>query len=189
MLALAYAAEHVRTVAGLALIGCGTFDEKARTELDRRLEKRIEAETRARLDGLEEKVPDPNQRLRETAELLLPYYCHDPETLELENDVVDAQAHAETWADMLRLQGAGVYPREFWRITTPVLMLHGVQDPHPGRLIRESLARFIPHLEYREWKACGHYPWLERSVKNEFFAVLQDWLAETGRTSATANVT
>lgn len=56
-------------------------------------------------------------------------------------------------------------------------MLHGAVDPHPGELIRASLHEHLPQLEYREWEQCGHYPWLEPVVRDEFMAVLRDWLA------------
>jgi pimeloyl-ACP methyl ester carboxylesterase len=77
---------------------------------------------------------------------------------------------------MLRLQEEGVYPAAFAAIETPVLMLHGAADPHPGEMIRASLEPFLPQLEYHEWAPCGHYPWLERAVRDEFFAVMGDWL-------------
>jgi pimeloyl-ACP methyl ester carboxylesterase len=77
----------------------------------------------------------------------------------------------------MRLQEAGVYPAAFGAITTPVLMLHGTYDPHPGQMIRASLAPYLPQLEYREWERCGHYPWNERFVRDEFFAGLHGWLA------------
>ena len=67
----------------------------------------------------------------------------------------------------------------------PVLMLHGAEDPHPGALIRDSLWPHLPHLEYHEWARCGHYPWLERCVRVEFFALLERWLrAHCGPPSA-----
>jgi pimeloyl-ACP methyl ester carboxylesterase len=77
---------------------------------------------------------------------------------------------------MVRLQEEGAYPAAFAAIETPVLMLHGAADPHPGRMIRESLAPHLPQLEYREWERCGHYPWLERAVRHEFLDVLRAWL-------------
>ena len=43
---------------------------------------------------------------------------------------------------------------------------------------RASLERYIPQLEYREWERCGHEPWRERAVRDEFFAVLHEWLAK-----------
>ncbi len=77
---------------------------------------------------------------------------------------------------MVRLQAESVYPAAFAAIDAPVLMLHGAVDPHPGRMIRASLEPHLPQLEYREWKRCGHYPWLEKAVREEFFAVLREWL-------------
>jgi hypothetical protein len=56
-------------------------------------------------------------------------------------------------------------------------MLHGAYDPHPGRLTRNVLRKHLPQLEYREWRRCGHYPWLERGARDAFFRVLRDWLA------------
>ena len=55
-------------------------------------------------------------------------------------------------------------------------MLHGAADPHPGLMIRASLEPYLPQLEYHEWERCGHYPWLERAVRDEFFSVLRAWL-------------
>ena len=82
----------------------------------------------------------------------------------------------QTWEDMLRLQAAGVYPQAFAAITAPVLMLHGDHDPHPGATIRDSLAPYLPQLEYRQLAKCGHSPWTERFARDAFFAVLWTWL-------------
>ncbi|HTX49979.1 MAG TPA: hypothetical protein VME40_11385, partial [Caulobacteraceae bacterium] len=84
----------------------------------------------------------------------------------------------------IRLQTEGVYPAAFAAITAPVLMLHGAYDPHPGRMIRDSLTPYLPGLEYREWDACGHSPWLESQVREEFFAVLKAWLSRTAAMGA-----
>jgi len=90
----------------------------------------------------------------------------------------DARAYRETWKDMLCAQDAGTYPAAFTAISSPVLMLHGADDPHPGTMIRDSLVPHIPHLEYREWPRCGHYPWLEREAREEFFRAMTTWLRD-----------
>jgi pimeloyl-ACP methyl ester carboxylesterase len=136
-------------------------------------------EVRAALARLDHEAQDPDERLRRKAELLLPAYAHDLITTDLELEGVDARANRETWDDMLRLQAAGVYPQAFAGITAPVLMLHGARDPHPGRAIRDSLAPYMPQLEYYEWQQCGHYPWLERAVRDDFLATLEGWLTLT----------
>jgi pimeloyl-ACP methyl ester carboxylesterase len=189
MLALAFAAAHPDRTAGLVLIGCGTFDEDSRTEFKRELERRLDARAREKLAALETTVVDPDERLRAMIGVLMPVYCQDPVTLDLEDELIDARANEETWSDMLRLQRLGVYPAAFASINSPVLMMHGSADPHPGGLIRRSLEPYLPQLEYRAWEACGHYPWLERAVKEDFLATLMGWLHEVGSTAAATDAT
>ncbi len=151
MLALAYAAAHPQAAGPLVLIGCGTFDNVARASYQATLERRMSQN-----------------------ESLYDYDTEEPEPSEF-----DERAHQETWDDMLECQVSGLYPAAFAAIRSPVLMLHGIYDPHPGRMIRDSLLPFVPHLHYREWERCGHYPWLERAVRADFFATLRTWLATT----------
>ena len=142
-------------------------------------EERTGEDLRRRLDRLPEEIADPDERLRAMGDLTLPIYSHELHDSRLEHLSCDARAHRETWNDMLRLQKEGVYPAAFATIQAPVLMLHGAVDPHPGRMIRASLAPCLPQLEYYEWTRCGHYPWLERAVREEFFAALRRWLVIT----------
>ncbi len=176
MLALAFAAAHPELAGPLALIGCGTFDPISRARLHATIEERMPDATRREMVRLATEISDPDLLLQAQADLLLPLYSCDAIPAEPEETVCDARAHQETWADMLRLQEEGVYPPAFAAIRSPVLMLHGAVDPHPGAMIRDSLRPYIPQLEYREWARCGHYPWLERSVRDEFFATLKAWL-------------
>jgi pimeloyl-ACP methyl ester carboxylesterase len=174
MLTLAYAAAHPKQVASLVLIGCGTFDPDARARLRAVCEDRTDPVLRQRLERLQA-IADPDKRLGAMGQLLLPVYSYEP-IGDLEAEVCDARAHHETWDDMIRLQAEGVYPAAFAAIGAPVLMLHGAADPPPGRMIRASLAPYLPHLEYVEWDRCGHYPWLEKAVRDEFFSTLRRWL-------------
>jgi pimeloyl-ACP methyl ester carboxylesterase len=177
MLALAYAAAHPASAGPLVLVGCGTFDPVARERFKATVAARMDDALRARIAALEREEPDPDRRLAALGELLTPLYTFDPLPGDVGFETCDARGHEETWADMLRLQADGTYPAAFAAIESPVLMLHGAFDPHPGAMIRDSLAPFVRRLEYVEWERCGHYPWLERAVRDEFFAVLRDRLA------------
>ena len=137
------------------------------------------AALRRRIDELQCDVPDPNERLRMTGELILPADSFNLATTDMEIEACDAHAYRESWDDMMRLQQEGVYPSAFASIRVPVLMLHGADDPHPGAMIRASLEPHVSHLEYREWERCGHYPWLEKAVRDELFALLRDWLSRS----------
>ena len=181
MLTLAYAAEHPESTRALVLIASGTFDKLARDKLESTIRAKFDPQLRARFDRLERDFPDPNARYREVGRLLMPLYSFDLISDDTESAVPDyvaeAQASEASWNDMVRLQESGVYPAAFRAIRAPVLMLHGADDPHPGHMIRDSLAPHLPQLEYREWEKCGHYPWLERHARDEFFATLREWLA------------
>jgi pimeloyl-ACP methyl ester carboxylesterase len=174
MLALAFAAAHPELAGPIALAGCGTFNPLARAEYRKRMGTRL---TDALRELLSIEIADPDERLRRRGEALLPAYSYDLSE-QPSPARCDARAHDETWDDMLRLQDSGVYPAAFAAIRGPVLMLHGADDPHPGRMILESLQPFLPQLEYRELAPCGHYPWLERWAREDFFSALATWLGK-----------
>lgn len=176
MLALAYAAEHPEAISCLVLVGCGTFDRAARRSLRETVEARMDDALRRRIERLPQEVADPDEQFRSLGELLLPLYSWDLASTDLELTACDARGFEESWSDMLRLQEAGTYPAAFAAIRLPVLMLHGTTDPHPGPLIRASLAPHLPQLEYRELPRCGHYPWLEKEAREVFFSLLEEWL-------------
>jgi pimeloyl-ACP methyl ester carboxylesterase/GNAT superfamily N-acetyltransferase len=177
MLALIHAAAHPGRVASLVLVSCATFDPRARGEFHACLDRRIDSELRRRLDRLDADVSDADSRLQSVADLLLPAYSCDPEVPALEVDSCDARGHRETWSDYLALEERGVVPAAFASIDVPVLMLHGADDPHPGRSIRDSLAPYFARIEFRELARCGHYPWIERAARHEFLEVIRTWVA------------
>lgn len=179
MLALAHAAAHPASIRALVLIGCGTFDTRSRRLLQTIVEGRRGDDLRERIARLETEVADPDQRLQLIGDLLLPLYSYDLAVANEDLGSCDARAHNETWQDMLRLQMSGTYPAAFATIRAPVFMMHGSHDPHPGRSTESTLRPYLPQLEYREWERCGHYPWLERHVSEEFVQVLREWLART----------
>jgi pimeloyl-ACP methyl ester carboxylesterase len=158
------------------LVGCGTFDLAARARFKATLDGRMDDRLRHRIAALEDEIPDPDRRLAAFGDLLAPVYAFDPLPLDLGFEACDARAHEETWNDMLRLQADGTYPAAFAAIESRVLMLHGAFDPHPGAMIRASLRPHVRLLEYVEWERCGHYPWIERHARDDFFRVLRGWL-------------
>jgi len=188
MLALAFGAAHPGDVSGLALVGCGTFDEAGRDEFRQRFEAALEErpDIREALDRLRTDETDPDRRLAAIGSCIGPLYGSpdvapdDPQDL----GPCDARAHRETWDDMLRLQADGLHPAAFAAIDVPVLLLHGELDPHPGALIAESLRAHMPQLELHSWARCGHSPWLEPDVRDDFVERLRAWLNETAPRTA-----
>jgi pimeloyl-ACP methyl ester carboxylesterase len=177
MLALAYAAAHLEKTGPIVLVCSGTFDLASRERFSINLSERKKDEgARLRFERALQ-ISDQNVRFHELGKQTLELYSYDLATTDQEVDESEPGAGAETWDDMVRLQNEGVYPAAFAAIKSRVLMLHGAEDPHPGEMIRASLAPYLPQLEYREWDRCGHYPWLEKATRDEFYSVLRIWLA------------
>jgi len=179
MLALAFASRHPDRAAGLLLVGCGTFDPRARARLQAALVQRITPELAAQLADLALRFPDEAERLVQWHRISdsLYSYCRAADA----DDPIerfDPKGHHETWNDMVRLQESGVYPAGFASIECPVLMLHGSYDPHPGAMIRDGLKAHIPHLEYEEFDACGHHPWVEEHARQRFLVRARSWLEQ-----------
>ncbi len=176
MLTLAYAAEHPENIGPLVLVGCGTFDKSSR-------EKTVEIRQDRIVDFIK-KHPEYSSdlKLRFDQQVMKWHNMtdnYDPEpdrSGRSEAEQFDMKAHTETWNDMLRCQEEGIYPQSFTAIRSPVIMLYGTYDPHPGRMIRDNLKQYIPHLEYHEFEKCGHSPWIEKYARDDFFRVMCAWL-------------
>ena len=176
MLALAFSAARPDSAEPLVLVGGGTWDRDARERFREIVAERMTGDLRARFDALEDEIDDPDERLAARGELIGRIYHYDPLDLPDESVPADERGHRETWDDMIRCQERGLYPAAFARITSPVLMLHGAYDPHPGTMIRDSLLPHLPQLEYVEWEKCGHYPWMERHARDAFYETLTAWI-------------
>ncbi|QQE13230.1 alpha/beta hydrolase [Planctomycetota bacterium] len=182
MLALAYAAQYPEVVGPIVLVGCGTYSEQTRNILKERIQERIDTEhgLAGRLARLDVEVENPQKRANEKHRLTERLYCY----AKLGEDVVgkvdvefDLRAHEQTWHDMMRMQAEGAYPKAFEVIKSPVLMIHGAHDPHPGIETYELLKQSMPQLDYHELERCGHSPWAERYARTEFFSTMRGWLA------------
>ena len=178
MLALSYARLHPDRVSGLALVGCGTYDAAARATYQRAMREALGDAGRAeaaRLEGDLARAATPEERnalwnalgaLMERAQAVEPL-----ETSAIETDA-DQIGGMETWTDVVRLQADGIEPQGFRTIRCPCVMLHGEQDPHPGRATFDTLKPHIPHLEYVGFERCGHEPWNERHARDAFLVEL-----------------
>lgn len=181
MLSLAYASSYPENVTALVLIGCGTFNTESRDRMNEIIAERLDEETREQLKCLKNDYPDPGERLKIKYELIGKVHDFCPDENDEDDSLIepfDIKAHTETWNDMIRLQEDGIYPAKFSMIKIPVLMLHGSYDPHPGKMIYDSLKPYIENLQYYELEKCGHYPWKEKFAKDQFFKIMIDWMID-----------
>lgn len=185
MLGLSLAARHPDALAALVLIGCGTYDPQSRELFNKRVMQRLDAAGQKRLAALWGKLRaapggEPSNRiLAEVGRLISLASTYAGLENCAANDLpVDYLGHAQTWDSVLRLQEEQIEPRIFRHIKVPVLMVHGAEDPHPGRETRDGLRRYLPGLEYHELARCGHEPWNEQYAKEAFLSLVRAWIAK-----------
>lgn len=181
MLGLTYAARFPESVHSLMLIGCGTFDETSRSIYEVNIKKRMSPELQNRIQHVRDRMSFETDLQRRnllfkefgTIYTRLQSFHAEEDSPE---DVLyyDELGFRETWEDVLSLQEKGIQPAEFVRITAPVVMIHGEDDPHPGSLIYQTLEPHIQNLIYIPIDQCGHKPWIECFAGNRFFDLL--WL-------------
>jgi pimeloyl-ACP methyl ester carboxylesterase len=178
MLGLSYAASHPAAVRALALVGCGTYSSASRAEYERRFEASVGDPGRVRREELRAAMERARSRAeRDEILALRGAFAAEVQAVDLlpETDEpvdADADGHEETWRDVLRRQATGLEPQSFAAIESPVVMLHGDDDPHPGTMIRDTLLPHIPQLEYVGIPRCGHEPWRERHGREPFLTAL-----------------
>jgi len=181
MLVLVFAATHPNLAGPLVIVGCGTWNAETRAEYQATIERRIDDDPNLRraIEQLEaECSADPQAKTIRRYGLIRHLFDFSPSQDEPDPAIgpFDSKAHEETWNDMLRLQQQGQYPAALSAVQSPVLMLHGNYDPHPGPRTRDLLRRYVPQLEYHELPRCGHSPWRERFARDEFFQIMSRWL-------------
>ena len=177
MLALAYAAEYPSEAGAIVLIGCGTFDKNSRSVGVKIREERISEHIAKHPEFADDLNLNLKDRILKWHEMTDTYRAVSS-PIQSGNIEFDEKGFTETWKDMLRCQENGLYPAAFSRIISPVLMLHGAYDPHPGKMIRDRVKLHVPQLEYHEFEKCGHQPSMETFAREEFFSVIHNWLAE-----------
>lgn len=175
MLGLCYAAKYPDRVGGLVLVGCGTFDKDSREVMMQRRMAKMSPGQRKRLDALENEDEQNDKALAALGAMMRDVDSYELMKVDYAIEYYDALGFRQTWQDMISLQEGGVYPQGFRAVTAPAVMLHGSEDPHPGRMIYENLKQYIPGLEFTEFSKCGHYPWLEKHAQGEFYEALLKW--------------
>ncbi len=179
LLALFLAARHNRLSRKLILIGSGVFDAESSAQITPRRLSRLSDSERRRYETimrqLETAPPDQRDALMaEWGSLLDSTDMYDPIATETETLEVQHALFTKVWSDYVALRDQpNVLKNEFSKISIPVTVIHGEYDPHPIEGIRPFLESCIKDIRFFILPKCGHYPWLERLAKDEFYDILR----------------
>ncbi|MPN25049.1 hypothetical protein SDC9_172456 [bioreactor metagenome] len=58
----------------------------------------------------------------------------------------------------------------FRKISCPIAIFHGAEDPHPAAGVIEPLEDMAP--EFHIFQRCGHTPWREKHARERFLKAI-----------------
>jgi pimeloyl-ACP methyl ester carboxylesterase len=125
------------------------------------------------LDDPAAPTSDKNAALARLAGLFTRVDACDPLTLDMEVLEVRHDINQSVWNEARKLRMSGELLELGRRIECPVVAIHGDYDPHPAEGVRVPLSSVLRDFRFFLLKGCGHTPWIERRVRQEFFEMLK----------------
>ncbi len=91
------------------------------------------------------------------------------------DDPVQAQhdVNQSVWNEVTSLRDSGELIERGRAIRCATVLIQGEHDARPGAGISAALAGVVADFRYIALPRCGHYPWLERQARIEFFDCLR----------------
>jgi pimeloyl-ACP methyl ester carboxylesterase len=184
VLALFLAARHKELVEKLILVGSAVFDAENSSRVEGIRLSRLSDEKRRRHEQImyemqSKSLEERSALMKEWGEILDDTDCYDPLTKDLEVIEVQYDIFAKVWPDFVMLRDTpGYLKKEFSKIDVPTMVMHGDYDPHPIEGIRPFLESCIEDIRFHILPKCGHYPWIERKARDQFFEILHNEVAK-----------
>ena len=163
----------------LILVGSAVFDEYHSSLVKENRLNRLAIDDRRRIEVLASRMKgaagkERDAMFKEWADLHFEPDVYDPLTRDLEVIETQPLVNERVWNDFKILRDEpGRLQREFSGIDIPVVVIHGDYDPHPIDGIRPYLSQWIPQTSFHILANCGHYPWIEKHARDEFFRILR----------------
>jgi pimeloyl-ACP methyl ester carboxylesterase len=172
------AARYPALVKKLILVGGGPFEEKYAAGIMEtrfnKLSRQAGLEVKALITALEDPAtPDKNVLFARLGKLMTGADSYEPlcqgsEILEYRYDI-----YKGVWPQAAELRRSGRLLELGKTIRCPVVAIHGDYDPHPAAGVKEPLGRVLKDFRLFLLKKCGHYPWMERQARDEFYKILK----------------
>lgn len=159
MLSYILSSKYPQLVRKLIMVGSAVFDEKYARDIDR-----------IRSERLGDKTDD-------SVESHIKADSYDPMLEQYEGSEFQRDIFNSVWPEAEELRRSGRLLEMGSGIKCPVVALHGDYDPHPAAGVKGPLSRVLKDFKFIVLKRCGHYPWLERQARCDFYRLLKIDLA------------
>lgn len=170
-LAVIYASEF--PVSKVILVGCGAFDEKYLSGMQARRKGKLTRDEENRVD--EYFLQLNRGQLREISDfnrLMNKMDAYEP-TGHDDLDKFDFQGHGMLMDEFRPLRKSGGLLEMLKKIKCEIVVLHGLNDPHPLEGITEPFDKAGIDYTLHTFAKCGHTPWKEIHAKKEFLKLMR----------------
>ena len=183
-LALAYAVRFpVQTIAVLHIAGTGIdprwHDEyrenrlNALSESEREEYQRLRAQREHAEDADGERILDRLRALSNKTDVFDPNRVNDLPSFD--EHPVSHEVNEKVGADWKNYTTDSKFRQSVYKLSMPVLFLHGACDPRPSHFI-ETFASKLSRSTFVSIPESGHYPWIEKP--NEVKAALRQFIVD-----------
>lgn len=171
------AARYPALVSKLILVSSAPFEEQYAASITQTRLGRLKPKERAEMQALLGQLEDPaalnkDALLARLGNILAHGDAFDPMTQENEAFHCQYDVYRGVWDEAAEQRRTQALIRMAHSITCPVVAIHGDWDPHPADGVNVPLARELTNFKFVLLKKCGHRPWIERNVAEEFFNIL-----------------
>lgn len=178
MLGVIFSSQFPDMIKKLILTSCGPLEAKYSSNdvMKKRLD-RMSDEEKKFLDAIMEKLrrsKNKNTIFSELGNFFVKIDSYDP-ILE-ENELIEVQydIFASVWSEAEKFRSQGGFEDAVKKIKCPTVAIHGSHDPHPYEGVALLCSSAIKDFKFILLENCGHYPWIERHAKNNFYSSLKE---------------
>ncbi|MFC1962595.1 alpha/beta fold hydrolase [Chloroflexota bacterium] len=179
MLSFIFTARYPSFIKKLILVGSGVFEDKYAANIETTRWTRFSEREKVEAISLSETLKDPdiedkNAAMARLGKLWARADSYQP--LPLGSEILEFQydINKSVWAGAKNLRSSGQLLDLGRKISCPVVAIHGDYDPHPIEGVKDPLSSILKNFRFIILEKCGHYPWMERSVRDRFYAILKN---------------
>jgi pimeloyl-ACP methyl ester carboxylesterase len=174
------AVHYPALVKKLILVGSGPFEQQYADNITGDRLTRLPEKDRIEFLNMVDIANNPtaldkDKALAKIGELAAKADTYDalPPEKEPEPLPVSEEINRLVWAEAKELRITGELLEMGKKIKCPVVAIHGDYDPHPAKGVKEPLKLVLKDFKFIPLQKCGHYPWMERYAKDEFYEILR----------------
>lgn len=180
LLGYLFAAANATLVRKLVLVAAPALTTADASSIRPTQDARLDATSRARVAQLRAVLDTgANAASRDLALATLATLLRRAEVFDpidsLPDDPVQAQhdLNQSLWNEVIALRDSGELLERGRAIRCATVLIQGEHDARPSAAISAALAGVVADFRYIALPRCGHYPWLERQARTEFFDLLR----------------